>query len=132
APDQRDALLGHRRHQLVVLAVLRAHPLAVADHRQAAGDGAGRLRVVPEGDPAPPARVGLARVHGPPPVDGDEGGWALRRARRARRAGRGRARVLSRVPLKWGAPKWPPNPPAFGVPRQKPWRSSLSAVTSAG
>src|SRR5438132_7030633 len=69
--------------------------------------------------------------------------WALRsvqparapnpdRALGARPAKKAARNVKGQVTLNMGAPKWPPNPPAFGAPRQKPWRSSKPPRRSRG
>ena len=67
AADQRDALLGHRRDQLVVLALLRARARARGPipRRHAHRRCRPRYAVVPARDPAPAARVGRARLQHP-------------------------------------------------------------------
>src|SRR5207247_7780440 len=86
------------RDQFIVLALLLAAPRALADREGSADRRAGRVRVVPEGNPPSAARVGRARLRHPS-LDGDEIGWSLRGARGARRA-RGRHHgVLSAAAL---------------------------------
>ena len=58
AAHQRDDLLGDRQHQRLLLALLRALPLAVAHRGRPAHRGPDRLRRVPEGDRAAAARPG--------------------------------------------------------------------------
>ena len=65
-----DALLGHRGHQLVVLAVLREVPRALAHSRRPPHRGAHRVRRLPARDPQPAPRVGRARLQHPA-LDGD-------------------------------------------------------------
>ena len=77
AAHQRDDLLGDRQHQRLLLALLRALPLAVAHRGRPAHRGPDRLRRVPEGDRAAAARLGRAHVQHPA-LDGDAGGRPLR------------------------------------------------------
>src|SRR5262249_56095027 len=100
--DERDALLGDRRHRLLVLAVLRAHALTVADLRGHAHPRAHGLRIVPVRDPPSSARVGGARLHQHPALDLDAGRRTFCGAGRAGSAGRGRPRVLSTPQMTMG------------------------------
>ena len=84
---QHLALLVHRLHRLLVLALLRAHARPLADPRGLDRRRADGLRRVSEGDPAPAALAGSEDLHRHPPLERDGQGRPLRRARAARRAG---------------------------------------------
>src|SRR2546427_2519672 len=98
APNQRNALLDHRRDHLLVLAVLRALPPAVADSRRQARDGANGLRGVPPRNPAPAPRLGRTDLQHPA-LDPDAGRRPLRRPRRTRSPRRRHPHLLPPPPL---------------------------------
>jgi pimeloyl-ACP methyl ester carboxylesterase len=86
--DERDGVLGDRRDQLVVLALLRSPPRTLADPERPAHRGANRVCRVPERNPARPSQLGRALLRSPP-LDDDEVRRPLRRDGRARSARRG-------------------------------------------
>ena len=75
---RHHAVLGHRRHRLVVLAVLCPHARAVAHSGRIDGRCPDRLRRVSQGDLAATALGGTAHVHEHPALDGDAQGRTLR------------------------------------------------------
>src|SRR6185503_12990678 len=73
-PDERLALLVYRRDRLIVLAVLLAHARWLADPARKDDRRAGRLRRVPQGNPAAAALPRGEDLHRHPALERHEKG----------------------------------------------------------
>src|SRR4051794_13020209 len=124
-PGQHRALLVHRRHRLVVLAVLRAPARAVADSGRSHGRRADGLRRVPARDPAPAALAGGTDVHRYPTLERDAARRPFRSYGAAGRAGGGGAGVLPAAAERFG--RGPPMIDTPACPVREAWAAGRAA-----